>query len=60
MLEWLGQNGATIVVGAIVFGVIAMIIYKMIKDKKSGKKGCGCGCGGCSMKDICHQEKEEK
>ena len=58
MLEWLGQNGATIVVGAIVFGIIAMIIYKMIKDKKSGKKGCSCGCGGCSMKEICHKEKD--
>ncbi|MGC4019130.1 MAG: FeoB-associated Cys-rich membrane protein [Muricomes sp.] len=37
----------TVVVGAILAGAVAMIIRKMIRDKKSGKGHCGGDCGHC-------------
>ena len=38
---------STTVVLAILVGVVAMIIRKMIKDKKAGKSSCGCDCSTC-------------
>ncbi len=40
----------TFIVGMILLAVIISIICKMIKERKSGKGGCGCGCEGCSRK----------
>ena len=57
MLDWLMQNAATIIVGAIVATIVGLIVYKMIKDKKNGKTSCSCGCGGCPMSDMCHKKK---
>ena len=54
MINWIISNLATIIVGAIVFGVfIAIVISQIRKHKKGG--GCGCGCSGCSMSGTCHQ-----
>lgn len=57
MFLWLAENAATIVVAAIVAAVLAVIIVKMIRDKKQGKTSCSCGCGGCPMRDTCHGDK---
>ncbi len=60
-MAWFLENLGTIVVALIVFGVCALIVRKIMKDKKSGKSPtCNCGCGGCGMKDICHDTKEKK
>lgn len=37
----------TFVVGAIVFGVIALAAHETYRNRKNGK-GCGCGCESCS------------
>ena len=49
-MEWLSQNAGTIMVGLILIAIVAGIICKMIKDKKSGKGTCSCGsdCSKCS------------
>lgn len=41
---------ATWIVGGIVALVVAGVIWKMVRDKKSGKSSCSC-CGDCSQ---CH------
>ena len=43
----------TIIVGGILTAIVAAVIWKMIKDKKSGKSGCSCG-GDCSCCKGCH------
>ena len=53
-------NPPTVIVALIVVAIIALAVRKLIKDKKSGKKGCSCGCSSCAMKDICHGDKEKK
>lgn len=38
----------TIFIGAIVIGIVCLIIWNMIRDKKKGKSlQCGCDCKHC-------------
>lgn len=39
---------ATWIVGGAVLLAVAAIIWKMVKDKKTGKSTCGCDCANCS------------
>lgn len=52
----------TIIVGMIVCGIVAAVIYQLYRDRKKGQ-GCGCsggcrGCMGCTV--IGAGEKREK
>ena len=38
--------------------IVGAVIYKMVKDKRSGESSCGGNCAGCGM--ACHQSKEMK
>ena len=40
----------------VVAGVLAAIIFSIVRDKKKGKSSCGCGCENCAMKGQCHKE----
>lgn len=55
MLSFLAANLSTIVVGAVVFGLVGLSLRATIRDLKSGKcAGCK-GCpGGCSGQCGCH------
>jgi len=44
---------ATFIVGGILAAIVGGIIWKMVKDKKSGKGVCSCG-GDCSCCKGCH------
>lgn len=57
MLAWFADNLGTIVVTLILIAIVALIIAKMIRDKKSGKSNGGCGCGfeHCAMHGKCHK-----
>lgn len=54
MINFIMNNFSTIIVGGIVTLVIALVITKMIKDKKSGKSSCSSGCAGCPNSGMCH------
>jgi hypothetical protein len=43
---------ATVIVGAVVFGLIAAAVLKIVKDRRSGSF-CGCGCGRCAKSSEC-------
>ena len=45
MLVWLEANFLTILVSLVVFGVLALIVGGMVREKKKGKSVT---CGGCS------------
>lgn len=55
-MTWLIDNLATIIVSALLVLAMSAVVYKMIKDRKNGKGGCGCGCEGCAMADKCHKK----
>ena len=53
MFEWLAANLASVIVALVVLAVMGLIVWKLAKDKKSGKGGCSCG-GECSSCGACH------
>ncbi len=44
------------IVIAVLCCIVAGIIYKMVKDKKSGKSACGCDCSKCGKGCKSHME----
>ncbi|MDR0786163.1 MAG: FeoB-associated Cys-rich membrane protein [Treponema sp.] len=40
----------TIVVGTIVFAVLAAAVIRLALNARKGKTSCGCGCAGCDKK----------
>ena len=55
MVQWFEQNLGTLVIGLAVLAVVALIVWKMAKDKKNGRSSCGCGCANCAMRGQCHK-----
>ena len=56
-MQWLVNNLGSIVVVMALIAIVAAIIVHMIKQKRSGKGGCGCGCEGCANSGFCHPRK---
>jgi Na+/citrate or Na+/malate symporter len=56
MFDFIAQNLATIIIGAVVFAILAAVVVKMIRDKKSHKSSCGCGCKDCPSSSICRHD----
>ena len=48
MISWLAANLATILVGLLLLVCVALVIRKLIRDRRAGRHACGCDCGGCS------------
>jgi hypothetical protein len=46
-MDFIRDNLSTIVVGALVFGVLALVLFKLIRNFRQGKNACSCGCSGC-------------
>lgn len=47
MMAWVQSNIASIVVAAILLVAVALIVRRLILNKKAGKHSCGCSCGSC-------------
>ena len=62
MLEWLAANAATIIISLVLLAVVCLIVWKLVRDKKSGKGGCSCGgsCSGCGACRSCHPAAAKK
>ena len=57
MLQWIANNIWTIIICAVLIGVVAAIIIGMVRKKRQGKSVvCNCGnCKGCAMHGSCHK-----
>ncbi len=53
MVHWIAENGASVVVGAVLVLIVAGILYGRLKARRAGKSTCGCGCDGCPMSGTC-------
>lgn len=54
MSAWLSANLSTILISLVILLVVVLIIVKLVKDRKSGKRSCGCDCAHCAMAGSCH------
>ncbi len=55
MLQFLKENLATIIIAAVVFGLMAWVVIHKVRQRQKGESGCGCGCAGCSEASSCHK-----
>ncbi len=48
MIQLLLEHWGTILVCLLILAIVALCLRSMVRDKKSGKSGCGCSCDGCN------------
>jgi hypothetical protein len=53
MMDWIITNISTILVSLVLVGLVAIVIRKLVKDKKKGVTSCGTSCSGCAMAGSC-------
>lgn len=65
MLQWIASNFWTIIICAVLLGIVTAIIVSMIKKRRSGKSVM-CNCGNCphaascgSRTGTCHNSHHE-
>lgn len=51
------MNFGTIAVCLLLAAAVALIIRRLVRNKKAGRTSCGCGCSACAMADKCHQKQ---
>ena len=63
MWAWVQNNVGSIVAALFLLTVVALIVRRLILDKKAGKHicggscgSCGGGCNGCPMQGKCHSK----
>ncbi len=60
MLSFISDNLSTIIVGAVVFAVVAAAVAKILRDRKNHKNTCGGGCCGCPSSEGCRPGSDVK
>jgi hypothetical protein len=47
-MQFIQANLSTIIVAVVVFGILGLVIFNMIRNARKGKSPCGCaGCDKC-------------
>ena len=59
-MKWLIENWTTLLVIAAIAALVALIIVKMVRDRRAGKSSCGCGCASCPMSGSCVKAEDKK
>lgn len=57
MLTWLHSNLGNIIVVLLLLAVVLLGIRTILRDRRSGKSGCGANCGACAMGGACHARR---
>ena len=57
MMDFITANLGTIIVALVVGVILAAIIIKAVRDKRSGKSSCSGGCKDCANAELCHGKK---
>ena len=56
MLEFIVRNLSTIIVGAVVLGILAAVTIKMIRDRINHKSSCAGNCANCPNSNVCRYD----
>lgn len=60
MLAWLSQNWGSLLVGAIVLTIVAVIVWRIVRNRRAGKTVCGGDCAHCAGCSACHPAPKKK
>ena len=58
MFAYIASHMGYIAVTLVLVLIVAAVIAGMVRDRRSGKGGCGCGCKGCANAPYCHPQKD--
>ncbi|MBQ6236263.1 MAG: FeoB-associated Cys-rich membrane protein [Clostridia bacterium] len=58
MLTWLSANWANILVVTGLVLLIGLIVFRMIRSRKAGKRACGCDCAACAACGACEKARK--
>ena len=58
MLNFLAENGGTIVIAGVILLLAALAVAKLIRNKQRGETACGCGCVDCPSSSLCHPSEQ--
>lgn len=53
MTGFIQENWGSLLVGAILLAVVALVVVKLVRDRKSGRHSCGGDCGSCGACKEC-------
>ena len=59
-MAWFADNIGTILTAVLLLTVVALILRKMIRDRRQGKHSCGCGCEQCASRGMCGKDQPGK
>lgn len=59
-MAWLVQNIDSILAAAVLAAALALIVLRLIKNKRQGKHLCGGACSGCLNAGACSGRAAEK
>ncbi|MDR0952006.1 MAG: FeoB-associated Cys-rich membrane protein [Oscillospiraceae bacterium] len=55
MLQFIIENLATIIIGALVAALFVYCVVKLVRERKGGDcSACGCNCASCPNSAGCH------
>lgn len=57
MFVWIMENIGTILICAVLIGIVSAAVVGLLRDKKKGRSSCGCVCAHCAMNGACHSQK---
>ncbi len=57
MKSWLISYIPTIIISLVLAAIVVGIVCVLIHDKKKGKSSCGGNCGCCPMGGSCHHKQ---
>ena len=60
MFAYIASHMGYIAVTLVLVLIVAAVIAGMVRDRRSGKGGCGCGCKGCANAPSCHANSSPK
>lgn len=52
MVSWLSENLGTVLISAVIAGLVVLAVICLIRNRKKGRN-CSCGCEGCLYSDSC-------
>ncbi|MDR1445151.1 MAG: FeoB-associated Cys-rich membrane protein [Treponema sp.] len=47
-MDCIRDNLSTIVTAAVVFGILGLALFRLIRNIRRGQGSCGCGCADCN------------
>ena len=53
MTGFIQENWGSLLVGAILLAVVALVVVKLVRDRRSGRHTCGGDCGSCGACKKC-------